>query len=730
MARDSFERFFEWDSLADQWITSEEAFDKDFPSKPFDPRTQSVAAWVIDTVFGLPIAASDSNLGSTLPGYDIKSRDAYQMVQLSLTSELTNSKLVECYADAEGIVHFYEIGSDSISLGSDLFYSIESASRRKQVNQVMVIGYDPPPKRYNIKTGKNAVDSKKNLLTLLNDTLITDKILGITDSADRDFDRFTYPLYHVWGDLLTDINAGFNCPYFREGYIEYGKPEFDQKRFWLALEIADPAKFEEVSTYVYRIYVPWFQQSSTQVTFANTTPKHLFLNSLRTGVDGGKPNMGKLHTRKYRPQDNKAIPEICRPQDDFADDEGVELPRSGEKKFLSVRDVYIYGYKLNSVRLNYYSTDGKNRILDTDADFIVDLDTQIPEPLRLTKGTDYVVTKFGSGDADRRQKIIFITDVHPDYKDSFGFKNNTLTEATFIISGSSIYDKDNNMQHKSFRYTYDPLKEEDGVLKDAVTVIDNSNAINNEFIFPQNEGQSGYVVKKIILIYDWDNPCIAVTDENNNVTSTNLKLVEVDLYPIIIRDEPAPIANNGILLNPAEIIPDYDVNTIENLHRTPYALAHSSLEQGDVKLTLPFADADDCVTISNYIKRQLDDEVIRQTTYMMSPNAEPVLGQSIGNNGEVINSIDYSYQDGSQYMITVKGGPKWQGVSGWDTAIYQNKTEQLSLEGIITGVYADNLKCQVKVEQIGVMECINTSKRILEKGDRVSVTVYNNPVAK
>jgi hypothetical protein len=70
------------------------------------------------------------------------------------------------------------------------------------------------------------------------------------------------------------------------------------------------------------------------------------------------------------------------------------------------------------------------------------------------------------------------------------------------------------------------------------------------------------------------------------------------------------------------------------------------------------------------------------------------------------------------------------GISGWDTSIYQNKTERLQLEGIVTGVDISQTKCQVKVDQLGVMDCINGSKEILEKGDRVAVTIHNNPVAK
>jgi hypothetical protein len=116
-----------------------------------------------------------------------------------------------------------------------------------------------------------------------------------------------------------------------------------------------------------------------------------------------------------------------------------------------------------------------------------------------------------------------------------------------------------------------------------------------------------------------------------------------------------------------------------------------------------------------------------QATITCNPGSEPRLGADVGD-GMVINSIDYSYQDSSQYLISIQAGPMWLGASGWDTSVYQNKTERLQLEGIVIGTYDNNHKCQVEIQQIGVMECINGTRDIIEKGDRVTVTVHNNPV--
>ena len=118
MPRD-YEYFYEWDGLAENWITSEESFDQDFPSLPQDPGT-SLAAFIIEDIFGLDLASNDRSLGGYLPGFDVVNRDAYQMVQLSLATELRDEDLVECYADGEGTVHFYEIGNNISNIRSNI----------------------------------------------------------------------------------------------------------------------------------------------------------------------------------------------------------------------------------------------------------------------------------------------------------------------------------------------------------------------------------------------------------------------------------------------------------------------------------------------------------------------------------------------------------------------------------------------------------------------------------
>jgi len=205
--------------------------------------------------------------------------------------------------------------------------------------------------------------------------------------------------------------------------------------------------------------------------------------------------------------------------------------------------------------------------------------------------------------------------------------------------------------------------------------------------------------------------------------------VTIEFYPVIIRDETAvQVVTTGgetKTLDPKEVIPDLDEDTVEDLSETDYVKANN-LENGDISLVMPFANEDDCTTIAEFIYDK-QNEIANDVTYTCGPDAEPVLGELI--DGNVINSIDYSYQDSSQYLISVKAGAIWQGMNSWNQSLYKMRTESIQEEGLVISVSEDNIKCNVNVRHLGVMECINISKDIIEKGDKVQITIQNNPVS-
>jgi len=677
---------------ATKWINyTENSFDSDYPS-PDMTAGVSVAQWVIESVFDLSLEGG-ANYGSYLPGYDIKNRDAYQMVQLSLAYELINRRIIECYATPNGNVKFHLIGAaSSISTFSDVLYSVTSTEVRPKCDNVLILGYDPPPKRF-VPEGD---DKEYDMFTFAN-------LIGQNDPDFDDLDAIAgvYPRYHIWGDWLLHEPDSL-CNYYQEGYIEYGKPEFDQELGLVTAGVYDPKKFEKVDMYIYKIEVPFFSEGNTIVSFESRTPRFKELSSF-----------GELQLRAWK-EDRQYVPTYCSEETEVDASLGIYLEDSENTKFLGVRNIYIYGYKLDRIKIAEYEIGDGYVIIPKSLE--ASLKTMYCEPFTLSGGEDYIIVKDPSGLGYR---VIFSCNVRDKFRSWFGGS----------VAGPTLRFKvDTACLVGPNGAPWDTVEE--SYLVDWKTKIeDPENTYFTETIFPMGEGQAGYVVKKIVVVYDWDNPCVKVYDKRNVVTEENLRDVKVSFRPVLTIDRPAPAAINGTALDPSEIIPDLQVDTVENLENTAYARAFSDLEAGDIKLTLPFAEETDCENISDFIKNDIYGvgDSVESTTYICNPDAEPVLGEEI--DGKIINSIDYSYQDSSQYLINVQAGPMWQGLSSWDQSIYTMRTERLQLEGIVTEVGEENVKIVVKLEKLGIMECINGTRQILEKGDRVQVTVYNNPIS-
>lgn len=720
----STDRYYEWEGIGEKWITNEESFDSDFPSKP-QKSGDPVAKWVIEGVFGLTLADDDKSKGSTLPGYDIIGRDPYDVINLSLIGGLAEDTVFyECYMDGEGIVRYHSIGQDNSDIDRYILWSIDNGEFRMKCDQVMVTGYDPPPKRY--------AGNEFNLLTFANTLISSD------DEEYQDKDRGQYPLYTTFAEVLGPEA----CPFRYEGFIEYGgNPDTLKDMDTRSIELAgvyNPNNFESVLNYVYKIDVDFFDQYNTTVKFVDTSVRYVEL-----------PGFGKLQTRNWI-ADNRYVSSYCL-QGQLtvpASDVGVRLPRSNEYKFKGVSDVYIYGYRVKSIRLNYTWRYGEPTDVDglkipnivadptTDGTFVITVDTMLNEPFKLSANEDYMVVK--DPEDINYSKIVFSCNVSETWLDYFGGNFDTDLPTYFRINESCLYASPEAGDLK----LSEMLSTEEGAIYREGYLLDtrytelygkvDSRTWHSGVIFPTGEGGSGYVVNKIVVVYQWDNPSIQITDLRNDITTDKLREdVRIGFYPMILKDLPAPIAFSGpgdssaYLLDQNEVRPDYDPATAQNFEATEWARAMSSMEAGDVRVVMPFADGDECIRIATKIK-ELQTNIAHDVVYMCTPDADPVLGEKIGDG--VINEIDYSYQDSSQYLISVTAGPQWRGGQSWDQSLYKMETDTPSLTGVVLKISEDNTKCNVRINKIGVMECINATKEILGVGDKVKVSVYNNPV--
>ncbi|MGB2877440.1 MAG: hypothetical protein WBB97_05335, partial [Dehalococcoidales bacterium] len=601
---------------------------------------------------------------------------------------------------------------------------IGTAQMKQKCDNVVVTGYDPPAKRI--------VRGPYPLFTFAGTYARTD--VGNRDSIYYDPEINSYPKYWVLGDIIGPEA----CKMYKQGYIEFGKPWLNDEHMLSAngagaggTFIYDHKRFETIMGWIYKIEIPFYEQGSTQVEMQNKSPRYITLDSF-----GELQQRSWVDSTYYKPQ-------ICLTGQDIDFTKGVYLEGSDSKKFLGVREVYIYGYELKSIYPDERYNTTTEQMEDGLADFVVDLETRMKEPIRLSAGQDYIVAK-DPNSSDGRYKIIFSCNVSPNWIDKFGKDVNSST--TFRISRSSIYgpsgeapvcdgDADNFWEIINCA----------GVLRDGQTQADNTTRYFAA-IFPMGEGTSGYALEyssgatdaKIVVVYDWDNPCISILDQRDEVTSINLESVKIELYAIISKDLPPPIAychgGSTVMLDPRQQIPDLDYGTVENLTGSDYQQALEGLENGDVKIVLPFLGCvgntwDSCAELENAANfiYELQNDVVESVTYVCKPNAEPVLGEVI--DGKTINSINYSYQDSSQYLISVQAGPRWQGIGGWDSSVYQNKVERVQVEAVVRYVYPNNVDCLVQIERMGLLECVNGQTDPLEVGDTVKVTVYNNPVS-
>lgn len=682
--------FVPWDGYAEKWVATN-TLDRDFPSTPLtgDP---SLAADIITNMFGLNLDAFSRQYGGSLPGYDIMSKDSMQMVQLSLAEELKNNRLMECYANGDGTVSFKEIGDGSADL--NVWYSFKSSVFRQSCDNVIITGYDPPPKK-----------TVKNLGSLFN---LADKFIG---------DIYTYeteslPKIWAWNDYLEPAQ----CRYAREGYVEYAKPFLgvgSTSSAWTAKQlesVADPKKFEQLVETYYSISIPFYEEGITQVDFRNTTTRFAKFDSF-----------GKLKAKTWL-SGNAYTAQLCIGETDVGTGAGYGfvLPGSDSQKFLGVKSVFIYGYQLTSIQPYELIDMGTKKVeRSPDTQFLVTVDSTLAEPFQLSQGDDYIVVKDGE-----LQRIIFSSNISPSWEGKFG---DTGLPVNCKISCACIYLNDPKIIATLLPVGWNdyikPVQPCAGYLRSG-QIID-SDRLDNVLIFPTGDGGSGYVINRIIVQYEWDNPCVAVYDMNDKVTTGNLSTIDINVYAVVITNRPAPMARNGVLLDQAQIIPDQDPTTVQDLSQTNFQRTVDSLEGTDIQLTLPFLDETGVETVSKTIfdVQQQSEEV---TTYICSPNSRVDLGQNY--QGKIINSISYSYQDSSQYIISVQTGPIWQGLQSWEQALYQNQTEQVQLEGYVVAVTEDNASCSVNVPRFGSLSCINASPEIIEVGDRVKVTVHNSPV--
>jgi hypothetical protein len=92
-----------------------------------------------------------------------------------------------------------------------------------------------------------------------------------------------------------------------------------------------------------------------------------------------------------------------------------------------------------------------------------------------------------------------------------------------------------------------------------------------------------------------------------------------------------------------------------------------------------------------------------------------------------INSISYSYQDGSSFQITAEAGPVMAKPQSFGESTWQKRVENVTREGIIINNKGDGALYTVEVKGLGRFIGVNMTIDEYKIGDRVSLQINNLP---
>jgi len=666
------------------------------PSDDGDPTPLSVR---IFNAYNIPISTNSVQLNKgTLPGYDLENADAIAVIKMSLLEELNNDppRLVEVYVNANGEAEFIEVGAEKFNPGQyDVRYSIPTRRLVNKVEQVAITGFNPPPLVY-VRGPYNLLedyDSKGERIKTIMDPL--NELVNDT-CYEEFFKRYALIVYRTpilrseWKDTLDSL---------------YDVQAFERIIGWITKIEADGVDenteiiFSDITLYPYEIDLGGIHKIPVHYV-----DMELSFENEKCDVDYSYINFPREDAIKIE-------------FDKYVD------PESGQEQsdFISVDRVIVIGWKCNLVDLHGFGYGIGVHIISQ------------KEAVAITENLDYV----------------WMTDEDGNLLISFIVRENPLAK---IYPGNY--------------YTYGPKAFYDYVNNIEVTRVDD-NGHPVSYIRHNYNGEKGwawrlnsrngigpiYFVTKIVVVARRHKSSITIYDPDGNADQI-ANSMKYELYPIIECDPPAPICGagkfNGVV-DHTSCLYDHDPTTFENLVECDSNRLQEALSGPSISMVLPFlngveidvnkASGEESVVtyldsnssplckIANYIYDLINYDELSEVTYILGPEAEPKLGQQFGDG--IINSISYSYQDSSNYLITITTGSKFidSGTSFSDSSIWTMDVESITREGVVTQVAGNGIHYVVHVDGLGDYIAVNTifNQMPPEVGDRVTIEINNVP---
>ena len=651
--------------------------------------------------------------GGNLKGVDIKNMDANSILKMSLMESFAKGGdfLLEPVTNEYGIVELVEVGKEQSNL-ADIYHRIPTSNYISYETVVKITGKKRRPIR-RIGSAVTLTDSETfgakiwdtsymatgcELSEMKKHATITFKDPHIEYTSNEGVDSSVYEAEWPWERVI--------------GWVYYLDPQYDKA----VPEYNSTTVTEDVLRDNVKIYfkkqssVPFLLSGASNITGLpdpNQTEETMpYLGTLKRRIY--HPGVGSVYSPCFEDLTSDYTCADGGLNIDIPFDIRYELIRNTYiDKLLDVAKIYFIGQELEICQpypkeaAFLSAEEGRN---PENWELWLNMNRWLPRYITLDEGTDYAIAR----DADGTTCIQFIDNT--PFENVVAYGKNTPYK---ISSASSYYyyDLENN--------TLDPEIE---------------NKSGKGTIFPRFNG-SGILVQQVWAQLNLDMPCLVVQDPfgKANLIAAN---VICQMAPIILKDEAAPIAIDGELLNLAEVFrsQDSDPTTIQYFDETDYEKILNSMDgKNVVELNMSTLDATETVELSSRLKEILENDRLKDIniSYVCGPTTEPKLGE-IGPEGGIINSISYNYSDSGSYTISVNEGPyvvpgSMSGITG---DYYNKATETLSqASGTVIQDYGNHMIYKVLVDGFGVVdEAVSGTAKIIRKGDRVSVTIHNVPV--
>lgn len=629
--------------------------------------------------------------GSSLPGYDIKSQESIAMLKLSLLADGTEEGFPEIYTDYAGFAIKVIAGKDIKDLGlKQCLLKVETSNFVNKIDHVLVKGKDPLPYRYtkgaiNVMGGGAVYPSPPSCIT------------GNT-FASKDFGQ------EAW--------AGFGSS-LQSPAIQASLKAAVRRSQWENL-VGYKVRFADVPSYA-SISLSQSTPRSINIPFSSDFNTVYTLNLGASFPDGGGiVDVSALNAT------GAAVLDLVKGSDLRQSFTGVfvtkgtsvsGVPQTDPPTF-TVANLMddISGVGAETASSNYKFTDN---------DFYCLLDHQCGL-ITISRGTNWFLSSAGGNNASLQLR----------------------RGASSLNAEKAFSNFSSNLDAQSINY----FRRKDGGIANIKDYVTSSigtndspapgqifNTLNGRADTNRNRGtivegiggNNGTEIGSLDLAYTVSQASIAVKSPHGDAAFIASRLTGGVTYdPIVVADPPAPTgwasSEGTIVVYPVappdtEGIPTKVESPIEELQGTVMDIAAPYLgEAGVVKLASKIS------TLINGDNGKTTTLTYRAGGYKLLPGMRIPEG--------VIQTIEFSYNDGESISTNITTGPLYYPVGSYGDSQYVKRSESFSRDAWVVAGDNSSGTFIVDVAGLGRYEAINGDLQTIYPGDKVEVKLMNVPV--